>query len=272
MYGGYKNLFGHDQMIESNMYVYPDHTSPFDGRHPDGTDSWVEFVASQWLDAERPNPTREALGATLGLGSYDAPFCALSAEACVYNATTKLQHMCDASGYGLVYRNNSCIFSGAGTEGSLPSTWARTPAFSFSACQLRNLSDPPTMITADNRYFTDLVNNSHELTIGCGDDDVPLSVWQRKYGQDLGSTLQPAPSVDGIVAMAQRKLGLRVKHDDPEAASKTDDHPPSPHLVASNNSAARCAQIRHRIPCGASGKWFSSAPGGPTDSAACIQR
>ena len=48
IYGGYKNLFGHDQTIERNMYIYPDHTSPFDGRHTDGTDSWADFVAEQW--------------------------------------------------------------------------------------------------------------------------------------------------------------------------------------------------------------------------------
>jgi hypothetical protein len=33
IYGGYKNLFGHDQLIERNLYVYPDHTSPFDGAY-----------------------------------------------------------------------------------------------------------------------------------------------------------------------------------------------------------------------------------------------
>ena len=66
------------------------------------------------------------------------------------------------------------------------------------------------MITDGNTYFTDLVNNSHELDVTCGDDTVPLSVWQRKYGQDLGSSVAPAPSVDAIVATAKRWLGMRL--------------------------------------------------------------
>lgn len=149
-------MFGHDQLIENNLYIYPDHTSPFDGRHPDGTDSWRDFVAAQWSGPNQPSPAAASKmkarqshdTAPVGLGSYDAPYCALSAEACLYNATTKTQTMCDGSGYNLRYENNSCVFSGAGTTGAaLPVGQTWPAAFWYSACQLSNLSNPATMIT-----------------------------------------------------------------------------------------------------------------------------
>ena len=169
IYGGYKNLFGHDQLIENNMYVYGDYTSPFDGRHPDGTDSWAE-----WLQNKASGDGGTTVGASSG--SYDSPFCALSAESCKYNSTTKTQTQCDASGYGLVYRNNSCIFGGGGSGGGIGG--AAPHAFDYNSCQLKNLEYPPTMATADNIYYTDAVAN---LTVLCGDDRIPLSVWQQTY-------------------------------------------------------------------------------------------
>ena len=153
-------MFGHDQLIENNLYIYPDHTSPFDGRHPDGTDSWRDFVATQWSGPNQPSPAAASkikahdtianatTAAPIGLGSYDAPYCALSAEACLYNTTTKTQTMCDGSGYNLRYENNSCVFSGAGNAGAaLPAGQTWPAAFWYSACQLSNLSNPATMIT-----------------------------------------------------------------------------------------------------------------------------
>lgn len=208
VYGGYKNLFGHTQLIERNMYIYPDHTSPFDGRHPDGTDSWAGFVASQWAGPDEPD-LQAADELRDRTRSSDAPYCALSAEACAYNATLKQQLDCDDSGYGLVYRNNSCIFNGGGTTGGgfVPGQ-TKPAAFWYSACQISNLSYPATMATSDNKYFTDLVNSSHELVITCGDDAIPLPLWQSRYGQDRGSSVQPAMSAGEIVAAAKRKLGL----------------------------------------------------------------
>jgi hypothetical protein len=131
--------------------------------------------------------------------------------------------MCDGSGYNLSYINNSCIFSGAGTDGAtLPAGQSRPAAFWYSACQLWNLSYPATMRTASNHYLTDLVNNSHMLEVTCGDDSVPLSTWQAQYGQDVGSSVAAAPSAAEIVTMAQHKLGpsrLRAAAADADAAS-----------------------------------------------------
>lgn len=63
-----------------------------------------------------------------------------------YNASTKQQLLCDGSGYGLVFRNNSCIFAGNGTAGgALPSGQKRPAAFWYNDCQLRNLSYPATV-------------------------------------------------------------------------------------------------------------------------------
>eukprot|EP01051_Picozoa_sp_SAG22_P003095 SAG22_NODE_146_length_17566_cov_17.597847_11_plen_100_part_00 len=79
--------------MENNIYIYGDYTSPFDGRHPDGTDSWAEFISEHWSRKSTRNRSRIStkVGASVSSGSYDAPFCALSAESCVYNATTKTQ-------------------------------------------------------------------------------------------------------------------------------------------------------------------------------------
>lgn len=175
--------------------MFPDYTSPFDGRHPNGVDSWAEFLAEQ----------RDAgVGVAAGTSSYDAPFCALSAEACEFNSTTKMQTMCDDSGFGLIYRNNSCIFNGhRNSSGGIDGD--ESNAFDYSDCQLSNLSYPPTMATSDNVYFTDLTNQT-EFGVTCGPDTVPLADWQAKYGQDLGSTIQPTPTADAIVAMVKRKL------------------------------------------------------------------
>eukprot|EP01051_Picozoa_sp_SAG22_P003094 SAG22_NODE_146_length_17566_cov_17.597847_10_plen_413_part_00 len=125
---------------------------------------------------------------------------------------------CDASGYGLVYRNNSCIFAGRGNGGGIGG--AAPHAFDYNSCQLKDIEYPPTMMTTDNTYFTDASVN---LTVLCGDDRIPLKEWQQTYKQDLGSTVLAAPTADEIVAMARRKLASQTLPSDANTITPAND-------------------------------------------------